>query len=120
MPTCVARWIPLLIVLISRHPSFPFQISDREDELNRRERELERREQQLEYRERKVGDLQAELGLVADRTPNWPKCRPIIYHNIKEDIPEDGQLLVKRVYFGWICTIFYCGRGSWAHLAPVQ
>lgn len=70
-------------------------------ELDRREAELNRREQQLEYRERKVGEVQEKLKDTLDRSPNWPKCRPVLYHSIKDEIPEGGQRLVKRVYFAW-------------------
>jgi hypothetical protein len=33
--------------------------------------------------------------------PNWPRCRPLIYHSIRHDIPPDAQAMVKRVYIAW-------------------
>jgi len=41
------------------------------------------------------------------KLPNWPKCRPLIYHNIRDEIPEGPRNLVKRVYFSWFCNIFF-------------
>ncbi|KAJ3041942.1 Secretory carrier-associated membrane protein 2 [Rhizophlyctis rosea] len=63
-----------------------------------RELELERREAAVRMREealtRREGDLQY-------LTPNWPKFRPMVYHDIDKEIPESGRWLVKRVYGAW-------------------
>jgi hypothetical protein len=33
---------------------------------------------------------------------NWPKCRPIIYHDISKEIPVNSQGLVRRSYRLWL------------------
>jgi len=43
------------------------------------------------------------------RKSNWPPInflciKPIIYHNIVEDIPEDRQKLIRRAYWTWFAT----------------
>jgi hypothetical protein len=35
------------------------------------------------------------------RPPNFPSCKPIVYHNIEEDIPEQGRWLVTRFFLAW-------------------
>jgi hypothetical protein len=47
------------------------------------EAEIARREAACDERERKL--RAASLGLLV---PNWPPCRPIVHHDIKNDIPD--------------------------------
>ncbi|KAL2917464.1 hypothetical protein HK105_203130 [Polyrhizophydium stewartii] len=47
---------------------------------------------QVAQRERETGDY---------HPPNWPSFRPLVYHDIENDIPKNGQWLVKRVYTAW-------------------
>ena len=68
-------------------------LSVREEQITRRERELNEREAALRERERRMDLYPA----------NWPRCKPIIYHSIRDDIPPDAQSMVKRVYFAWYC-----------------
>jgi len=37
------------------------------------------------------------------RKPNFPPCRPWVYHNINSDIEQDKRFFVKRAYFSWWC-----------------
>jgi len=76
------------------------------EQLREKQLELERREQQLQYQQMKVQEIQEKQGGVP-KVANWPKCRPLIYHNIHDEIPENGRTLVKRVYFSWM-FFFLC------------
>ncbi|KCV72731.1 hypothetical protein H696_00309 [Fonticula alba] len=81
-------------------------LEERERRLEERERDLQRRENQLEYRSLKLGEAEQVVAPKLNRQPNWPPrpLKPLIYHNIQVDIPEDGRTLVKRVYFSWMLT----------------
>jgi hypothetical protein len=42
----------------------------------------------------------------SDPIPSRLLCiKPILYHNIAEDIPEDRQKLIKRSYWIWFGTL---------------
>jgi len=58
---------------------------------------------QLEYKNRMIQETVTQL-----RVPNWPKWpKPILYHNIEEDIKEpEPKKMVKKVYFTWFLTAF--------------
>jgi hypothetical protein len=58
------------------------------------ERELARKEQELQMKDREIAELEAKLALY--RPPNWPRCRPIAYHNIPGDIPIEHRGKVCR------------------------
>ncbi|KAJ3117301.1 Secretory carrier-associated membrane protein 2 [Phlyctochytrium bullatum] len=86
------------------------KLQQREAELQTMRRRLEERdaelglvEARLKYREARVTEREQKLG--GERKPNWPRCRPIIYHDISKDIPDDGQKLVKRIYIGWFVSM---------------
>ncbi|KAJ3437971.1 secretory carrier-associated membrane protein [Anaeramoeba flamelloides] len=65
---------------------------ERELSLEQREQELIRREQELEKKSKKSGiDL--------NRPPNWPKCRPMLYHDISKDIPRNCRPFVRFIMF---------------------
>ncbi|KAI8922258.1 scamp family-domain-containing protein [Powellomyces hirtus] len=68
----------------------------RELELQRREADVAQREARLRDRERAVGTF---------NPPNWPKCRPMIYHDIEKEIPVRGRWLVKRIYLAWMLAV---------------
>ncbi|KAJ3055049.1 Secretory carrier-associated membrane protein 5 [Rhizophlyctis rosea] len=63
-----------------------------------RELEVERREAAVRMREEALQRREADLAYLK---PNWPKFRPMVYHDIDKDIPESGRWLVKRVYGSW-------------------
>lgn len=66
----------------------------KEEELARREATLDQRTQILIDREKMEAD---------PRPPNWPRCRPILHHDIMEDIKgEELRKLCKFGYAGWI------------------
>ncbi|KAL7746543.1 hypothetical protein RI367_008070 [Sorochytrium milnesiophthora] len=69
-----------------------------------REEELQRREQALAYKEAKLREREQKVSELADRAPNWPRCKPITYHDIDKDVPQQGRPLVKKLYFGWMLT----------------
>lgn len=69
---------------------------EREAELNRKEKELATREQ----------TLQLSGGSSKGRPPNWPRCRPLIHHDIAGDMPTPETVrLVKMAYGGWIASV---------------
>ncbi|KAJ3296964.1 hypothetical protein HK104_001009 [Borealophlyctis nickersoniae] len=67
-----------------------------------KELELERREAELRAREAKLVERE---NAVEFQKPNWPRFRPMVYHDIDKDIPESGRWLVKRVYVAWWIAI---------------
>ncbi|KAJ3211415.1 Secretory carrier-associated membrane protein 5 [Dinochytrium kinnereticum] len=67
--------------------------------LSSREAEIERREAELRHREAKLAEKESQLG--DHHPPNWPPCKPMVYHDIQNDIPETGRWLVKRLYMAW-------------------
>jgi len=72
-------------------------LKQKEDELNRREQMLDQRGQILIEREKSMGNL---------RKPNWPICRPFVYHNINEDMTTpELKRLVTFGYFGWMGNV---------------
>lgn len=75
-------------------------IEAREANLRAREEKMLAKEQNLDYRERQVAIAEGSYN-------NWPcMCMPVLYHNIKEDIPQPKQKLVKRAYFNVLFTWF--------------
>ncbi|KAI8612758.1 scamp family-domain-containing protein [Chytriomyces sp. MP71] len=72
-------------------------LATREAELVRREAALNQREKQLDVREASMGDY---------NPPNFPPCKPMVYHDIEKDIPDEGKPLVKRLYLAWIFSVF--------------
>ncbi|KAL0581585.1 hypothetical protein V5O48_000515 [Marasmius crinis-equi] len=64
-------------------------IRQREADLERRETELNKRAEQIRTHGRK----------------NWPPFFPIIYHDIKEEIPEGSRALVTRLYQLWLVLL---------------
>jgi len=72
------------------------ELLKKEEELNRREAVLDQRGKILVEREKLNED---------PRAPNWPKCKPFIYHNILEDMKTPTlQRLLKMAYVGWMAT----------------
>jgi len=64
----------------------------KEEELNRKEAELLGREQ----------IIASGGGGVNPKAPNWPRCRPLIYHNISGDMPTPETVrLVRMAYGSW-------------------
>lgn len=75
-----------------------------------RDVEMDRRERELADRERHLTTREASMGIVA-KTPNWPfNFYPLVYHNIKEDIPQRYQSLMHRLYLcllaDWTCMLW--------------
>jgi secretory carrier-associated membrane protein len=74
-------------------------IARREAEVNRREAELRRLE--LELRNAPGGRSSIK---------NWPKCCPVIHHDIAGDIPANMQGVVKAAYWSFVvrsASLFY-------------
>ncbi|KAJ3427730.1 secretory carrier-associated membrane protein [Anaeramoeba flamelloides] len=67
-----------------------------------RELMLERREQELLRREQELNQKSKASGIDLDRPPNWPKCRPFLFHDISKDIPQNCRAIVRKAYFCWI------------------
>jgi secretory carrier-associated membrane protein len=69
-------------------------LKNKEDELARKKQELDRRELMLAEQSRQL----QQYGKLA----NWPRCRPILYHSIEDEVVPDHQALVKRAYYHWL------------------
>eukprot|EP01027_Heterolobosea_sp_BB2_P014801 GEZU01021235.1.p1 GENE.GEZU01021235.1~~GEZU01021235.1.p1 ORF type:complete len:251 (-),score=40.75 GEZU01021235.1:83-835(-) len=68
-----------------------------------RVRDLERREAQLAQREATI----STDGVVLEKKKNWPRCRPLVYHNIADEVQEGRKRnIVRAAYTGWL--IFCC------------
>ncbi|CAG9465563.1 unnamed protein product [Pedinophyceae sp. YPF-701] len=65
----------------------------REKDLQRRERVLAQREEELRRGGAKIVPAK-----------NWPRCRPILYHSIRDEIPEQHKALVRVAYFTWLLS----------------
>jgi len=77
------------------------RLRQREEELNRKEAMLDKKAQTLSQREKNGGD---------PIPPNWPRCKPLIRHNIIEDMPTPETVrLVRMAYGGWIAAYVLLG-----------
>lgn len=91
----------------------PCPSQKREKELSKREKELAKKEEELRRREQAV----QEAGGVVKEVKNWPRCYPIIHHDIKGDIPEQ---FTRAVTAAWVA--FWVRGGPcwcWAMVAFV-
>lgn len=69
--------------------------------LDRKEMALKMREEDIQRREGQL--LDKEQSMPKPRPNNWPRCKPILYHDIREDIPTpEGQSLMRKAYIAWI------------------
>ncbi|KAJ3192578.1 hypothetical protein HK101_006292 [Irineochytrium annulatum] len=93
-PSMVKETSQVTIVSTDGRVSQMQQIADKEKELYSREMQLRYREEKVAERERVVADFDV-------KAPNWPACRPLVHHNILEDIPAPHQKIVKRMYASW-------------------
>ncbi|KAL1007684.1 hypothetical protein UPYG_G00090170 [Umbra pygmaea] len=73
--------------------------------LLRQQEELERKAAELDRKEK---DLQTRPGASTTKENNWPplpKCSPIkpcFYQDFNEEIPEEYQIICKRMYYLWM------------------
>jgi len=76
-------------------------LSQEAERLRKKEEELEQRESQLNKR----GEILSERRKITKEKdpPNWPRCRPMLHHDIQKDMrtPELAGL-VKFAYGGWL------------------
>jgi len=82
----------------------PFDTSS--EGIKRKEQELKRREEDLARREKSLLDKEKQIDKATPKNKNWPRCRPLIYHDIDGEIPRDQQKLVKAAYYIWFGTLF--------------
>jgi len=77
----------------------------RAERIRAKEEEIKRREAQITQREQAV----ASGGVLKEpRPPNWPRCRPLIHHDIAGDMPTpETTRLVKMAYGGWIASFCF-------------
>ncbi|KZT09502.1 scamp-domain-containing protein [Laetiporus sulphureus 93-53] len=64
--------------------------------LSQRERDLERREQELNQKAEHIRRFGRN---------NWPPFYPVIFHSIKDEIPEGFQQLITRLYQLWFVLV---------------
>jgi len=82
----------------------PFDTSP--EGIKKKELELKRREEELSRREKSLLDKEKQIDKATPKLKNWPRCRPIIYHDIDGEIPANQQRLVKAGYYIWFGTLF--------------
>ncbi|KAG6917978.1 hypothetical protein DXG01_017162 [Tephrocybe rancida] len=70
--------------------------ASRLEEIRRREADLERREQELNA---KADNIRRH------GKANWPPFFPLIFHSIKDEIPEASQPLITRLYQLWLVLL---------------
>jgi hypothetical protein len=77
------------------------RLQDRAERLRKKEDDLNKREAMLDSRTTIL--VEREKTLANPREPNWPRCKPLLYHNIEEDMPTTQvQRVVRFAYFGWL------------------
>lgn len=77
----------------------------RQTPLTAKEIELKKKEAELVAREKKLNAVVKNVqkaAAVVDRKNNFPPCWPMMYHNIKVDIPENGRSTVRWLYGCWM------------------
>ena len=70
--------------------------------LDSKRRELDKKEAELRIRE----DAYDEISATIERRPNWPSCRPVLYHDIRAEIAEENRAMVQTAYMTWLGTAF--------------
>ncbi|RDB21116.1 Secretory carrier-associated membrane protein 2 [Hypsizygus marmoreus] len=83
-------------------PATPTQVHSQSTDAVRLE-ELRRREQDLERREQELNAKANNIRLHGKN--NWPPFFPLIFHSIKDEIPEASQSLVTRLYQLWLVLL---------------
>lgn len=78
-----------------------------EDGLAAKERELAMRAKSLQKREGALMSREKELKSKVIGA-NWPKCCPLVYHNIGDQIPEEPPMLQRCVRGGYYLWYIYC------------
>jgi len=73
--------------------------------LERKARELEKREANLRVRQEAYDEISATM----EKRPNWPSCRPVLYHDIRAEVAEENRGMVTAAYITWMLATFgYC------------
>jgi secretory carrier-associated membrane protein len=85
-----------------------------------RELELDAREAQLNFRENKVKEQEAKMAKYGWHPPNWPPFRPVLYHDIEEEIPGPGKRIVWHMYYYWLYTLVLYFVNVWGCLMQLS
>lgn len=76
-----------------------------DEALARKARELDKKEAELRVRE----DAYDEISATLEKRPNWPSCRPVLYHDIRAEVAEENRGMVTAAYMTWMLASFgYC------------
>ena len=67
--------------------------------LRKKEAELAAKEKQLKELEKKL----IETGALKKK--NWPRCYPMLHHDIPGEIPEKSRRVVREAYFEWMVSV---------------
>lgn len=51
--------------------------------------------------------MSEEISVNNTKAKNWPSCRPIIRHNIEEDIPPRFQSVARAMFYSRFYTVFF-------------
>ena len=68
----------------------------------------------VDERERRRKERQAAFQ--GPHPPNWPRCRPMIYHSIADEIEVPLQRTVRALYYSWFYLIVCCAMNCIACL----
>ncbi|QDZ23275.1 secretory carrier-associated membrane protein [Chloropicon primus] len=76
-------------------------------QMNARMDDISRREYAVKQREEYVKELESRLkeGGIEIKPKNWPRCKPILYHDIGAEIPVPNQPVCKAGYYCWMLTV---------------
>ena len=73
--------------------------------LDRKKSELDKREANLRVRQEAYDEISATM----EKRPNWPSCRPVLYHDIRAEVAEENRGMVTAAYITWMLASFgYC------------
>ena len=78
-------------------------LRDLEAQLKEKERALEERERELKEREA-MEEKERRMLLPGGKRKNFPPCYPLVYHDLKEDIPEANQGMMRAAFGAWLMT----------------
>ncbi|TPX47711.1 hypothetical protein SeMB42_g03231 [Synchytrium endobioticum] len=89
------------------HSNMGVDLGSIPDSLAMAEEILRRKEAELAARERLLLQQQAHLSRAGatSKPPNWPPFYPLVHHDIAQDIPEQHQKTVTKIWYLWLATV---------------
>ena len=78
-------------------------LKELEEKLREKERALEERERDLKEREA-MEEKDRRLLLPSGKRKNFPPCYPLVHHDLKDDIPEANQGMMRAAFAAWLMS----------------